>query len=156
MESPVNDSALSELELGAWRGLLRAHSALTARLDAELREHHDLALGAYEVLISLADSPGGRLRMGELARALLLSRSGLTRLVDRLARRGLVARERCADDARGWFAVITPEGRELLREARPAHLDGVRRHFLEGLSRADLRALDGAWRKLGVDGRPAG
>lgn len=139
---------LTELELAAWKGMLRTHSELVARLDAELVAEHDLALSSYEVLIALADAPGGRLRMSELAGELLLSRSGLTRLVDRLERRGLVARERCEEDARGYFARITAAGRRKLRSARPAHLAGVRRHFLARLDDADLRALAGAWAKV--------
>ena len=86
--------------------------------------------------------------MGELAGALLLSRSGLTRLVDRLERQGMVERERCEDDARGYFAVITGAGRRKLATARPAHLAGVREHFLERLSERDLDALARAWEKV--------
>src|SRR5919106_6003572 len=133
MSSTRHDAPLTQRELDAWRGLLRAHRDVVARLDAELEREQGLPLSSYEVLISLADAPGGRLRMGELAGALLLSRSGLTRLVDRLERQGMVERERCEDDARGYFAVITAAGRDRLLSARPAHLAGVRRHFLEHL-----------------------
>ena len=128
--------------------MLRTHRDVVARLDAELERSHDLPLSSYEVLISLADAPDGRLRMGELAGALLLSRSGLTRLVDRLARQSMVERERCEDDARGYFAVITEAGREKLKSARPAHLAGVREHFLERLSERDLDALARAWDRV--------
>jgi DNA-binding MarR family transcriptional regulator len=95
----------------------------------------------------LADA-GGRLRMGELAERLLLSRSGLTRLVDRLVKQGFVLRERCADDARGFFAVLTEAGRDKLAGARPAHLAGVREHFLEHLDDTDLAALARAWERV--------
>jgi DNA-binding MarR family transcriptional regulator len=139
---------LTDRELAAWRGMLRTHRDVVARLDAELERDHGLPLSSYEVLISLADASGGRLRMGELAEALLLSRSGLTRLVDRLEREGMVGRERCEDDARGYFAVITGAGRRKLRDARPAHLAGVRKHFLERLSGRDLDALARAWEKV--------
>ena len=111
MASPTRSGApLTDRELAAWRGMLRTHRDVVARLDAELEREHGLPLTSYEVLISLADAPDGRLRMGELAGALLLSRSGLTRLVDRLERQGMVERERCEDDARGYFAVITAAG----------------------------------------------
>ena len=90
--SDVNDLALTASELAAWRGLLRAHSALAQELDLELRETHDLSLHEYEVLLLLSEAPGGRMRMSELATAVLLSQSGLTRLVDRLARSGSVER----------------------------------------------------------------
>jgi DNA-binding MarR family transcriptional regulator len=86
--------------------------------------------------------------MSELADSVLLSRSGLTRLVDRLERQGLLRRERCESDARGWFAEITPEGRRVFGEARKTHLDGVRRGFLSHFSRDELRTLGGLWEKL--------
>lgn len=142
---------LTDRELAAWRGLLRAHRDIVARLDAQLEAEHGLPLSSYEVLISLADAESGRLRMGELADRLLLSRSGLTRLVDRLARQGLVERARCDSDARGFFAVITPAGRELLERARPSHWAGVREHFLGRLEPGDLEALAGVWSRLADD-----
>ena len=149
MTATRSDSPLTERELAAWRGMLRVHRDVVARLDAELERDQGLPLTSYEVLISLADAPDGRLRMGDLAGALLLSRSGLTRLVDRLERQGLVDRERCEDDARGYFAVITHEGRRKLASARPTHWAGVRDHFLQHLSAADLDALARAWARVG-------
>ena len=144
---------LDKEELGAWRGLLRAHAGLTRELDAELAREHDLPLSSYEVLLFLNDSEEGRMRMSELADSVLLSRSGLTRLVDRLERQGLLRRERCDSDARGLFAEITPEGRRLFDAARQTHLDGVRRLFLSHFSRAELRTLGSLWQKL--DEQPA-
>ena len=135
-------------ELGAWRGLLRAHSALTKALDAELVRAHGLPLSSYEVLLFLADSPEGQMRMSELADGVLLSRSGLTRLVDRMQREGLLRRERCEDDARGWFASITPKGRELFTRARKTHLDGVRERFLSHFTRDELRSLAALWERI--------
>jgi DNA-binding MarR family transcriptional regulator len=139
---------LDEEELLAWRGLLRTHAELTKQLDAELARVHDLPLSSYEVLLYLADSEGGRLRMSELADAVLLSRSGLTRLVDRLEREGLLERARCTEDARGFFAQITPKGRELFDAARTTHLEGVRELFLSRFSREELRTLGRLWQKL--------
>jgi DNA-binding MarR family transcriptional regulator len=135
-------------ELGAWRGLLRAHSALTKALDAELVRAHGLPLSSYEVLLFLADSSDGQMRMSELADGVLLSRSGLTRLVDRMQREGLLRRERCEDDARGWFAAITPKGRELFTRARKTHLDGVRERFLSHFTREELRSLAAFWERI--------
>lgn len=143
---------LDQLELDAWRGLLRIHRDVVGCLDTELDRDHGLPLSAYEVLMYLTDADDGRLRMGELADALLLSRSGLTRLVDRLERQGLVNRERCDDDARGYFAQLTPAGRRLLAKARPAHLAGVREHFLSRLSEGDLRALAQVWIRVSEPG----
>src|SRR5829696_7213522 len=128
--------------------MLRVHSSLTKELDAELTAEHGLPLSSYEVLLFLADSPGGRMRMSELADSVLLSRSGLTRLVDRLERDGLLERVPCEQDARGFFARITPRGRELFRAARHTHLDGVRRLFLSHFSREQLRTLGALWRQL--------
>ena len=139
---------LSADELAAWRGFLRAHSELTQRLDAELRAEHDLPLSSYEVLLFLNDAPDGSLRMSQLADRVLLSRSGLTRLVDRLQKRGLVARADSPDDGRGCLALITDGGRELFATARHTHLAGVRRLFLERLSAAQRRQLAGAWDEL--------
>jgi DNA-binding MarR family transcriptional regulator len=121
---------------------------MTKMLDAELLREHGLPLSSYEVLLFLADAPDGRLRMSELADGVLLSRSGLTRLVDRMEREGLLRRERCADDARGYNAVITDEGRELFRRARRTHLDGVRERFLGHLSEPDRAALAEIWEKV--------
>jgi DNA-binding MarR family transcriptional regulator len=139
---------LDKEELAAWRGMLRVHAALTRALDAELTERHGLPLTSYEVLLFLADAPGGRMRMSELADSVLLSRSGLTRLVDRLERDGLLERERCEEDARGYFAAITDRGRALFDEARRTHLAGVRERFVDRLSRDDLRVLGELWEKV--------
>jgi DNA-binding MarR family transcriptional regulator len=117
--------------------MLRAHAELTRTLDAELAREHDLPLSSYEVLLFLNESD-----------SVLLSRSGLTRLVDRLERQGLLRRERCASDARGLFAEITDEGRATFAEARKTHLDGVRRLFLDRFSRDELRELASYWEKV--------
>jgi DNA-binding MarR family transcriptional regulator len=146
--SHVTQERLDAEELAAWRGFLRVHSDLTQRLDAELREAHDLPLTSYEVLLFLNDSAEGALRMSQLADSVLLSRSGLTRLVDRLQKRGLVARADSPDDGRGCLALITDGGRELFAAARRTHLAGVRRMFLEPLSAARRRELAGAWDEL--------
>jgi DNA-binding MarR family transcriptional regulator len=142
-------AVLDPLELDAWRGFLRTHAALSRELDAELAREHDLPLGSYEVLLFLADSPAGRMRMAELADSVLLSRSGLTRMVDRMERQGLVRREPCPGDARGLNAVITDAGRERFTAARRTHLAGVRRRFLDRLSDGEKRDLASLWSRLG-------
>ena len=151
--APPGTAALSPLELDAWRGLLAAHSATTATLDAELEARFDLPLKSYEVLLHLHDAPDRSLRMGELAERLYFSRSGLTRLIDRLVKAGLVERADCESDRRGSYARLTREGRKRFQAARPAHLRGVRKHFLSKLDEADLRHLAGVWPK--VTGNPA-
>lgn len=139
---------LTERELGAWRGFLRAHAALIRELDSELEHEHGLPLTSYEVLLFLSDAPGRRLRMSELADSVLLSRSGVTRLVDRLEAAGLLTRESCPSDARGSFAVLTDAGAQALRRARATHLAGVRRRFLDRLSAADQERLGEIWDDL--------
>jgi len=138
-------SALSERELAAWRGLLEVHSGTIAQLDAELEQEHGMQLSSYEVLLHLNDAPDCALRMGQLAERLFLSRSGLTRLIDRLVKAGLVERAECESDRRGSYARLTAEGRARFEAARPTHLRGVREHFLSKLSGADLDRLAEIW-----------
>ena len=139
---------LTETELAAWRGLLRVHTALVKALDAELSAAHDLPLSSYEVLITLESAPNRKRRMAELADSVLLSRSGMTRLVDRLEQHGLLVRDTCTDDGRGCFAVLTDKGAAVLEEARPTHLDGVRQRFLTHFSDSELRTFAGAWERV--------
>jgi DNA-binding MarR family transcriptional regulator len=141
----ANGAQLSRREIAAWRGLLRTHARVLAALDAELEQTHGLAVPEYEVLLVLSESGEKHLRMSELADAALLTRSGMTRLVDRLERQGLVRRERCAADGRGTFAVITEQGKERFEAARPTHIAGVRRLFLDPLKKKDQRALGEAF-----------
>ncbi len=149
--SDVVTDELTDLELAAWRGFLRTHAELFKALDAELDAAHRLPLTTNEVLVALLHAPGRRLRMAELASQMLLSRSGVTRLVDRLERDGLLRREECADDGRGLFAVLTEEGERVLASARPTHLGGVRRRFLDRLSDDDQRTLARIWDLIRAD-----
>lgn len=135
-------------ELRAWRGMLRAHAALAKSLDAQLEAAHGLQLSSYEVLTYLADAEDERMRMCDLASSILLSRSGLTRLVDRLQAEGLLERVACSDDARGAFAKLTPAGLEKLRAARATHLAGVRAMFLDLFSAEELDQLGDAWDRV--------
>jgi DNA-binding MarR family transcriptional regulator len=141
-------SRLDTRELRAWRGLLHVYAQLSKALDAQLVAGHGLPLTSYEVLMYLSDADGGRMRMNELADSVLLSRSGLTRLVDRLEREGYLERCSCAHDARGAFAVLTPAGREKVESARVTHLAGVREHFLSKFSSDELEVLGDAWQRV--------
>ena len=144
-------SRLDTRELRAWRGMLRVHAQLSKALDAQLLAEHALPLSSYEVLMYLSDADNGRMRMNELAASVLLSRSGLTRLVDRLEREGYLERCSCAHDARGAFAVLTRAGREKVEAARATHLAGVRELFLSRFSSDELEVLGDAWdRVLGL------
>jgi DNA-binding MarR family transcriptional regulator len=139
---------LTLAELGAWRGFLRVHAALAKQLDAELVTEHDLPLSSYEVLITLQAAPDRRCRMAELADRVLLSRSGTTRLVDRLEREGLLERDNCTSDGRGTYAVLTEAGEALLARARPTHLEDVRERFLRHFDQAELTQLALWWERV--------
>jgi DNA-binding MarR family transcriptional regulator len=144
----TSSQQLDDRELRAWRGMLRAHAALTKALDADLENAHGLPLSSYEVLMYLNDAEDMKMRMRDLATSVILSRSGLTRLVDRLERDGLIRRETCASDARGAYAVLTPEGARTLAAARKTHLAGVRSRFLAHFSAAEMDALGDAWERV--------
>jgi DNA-binding MarR family transcriptional regulator len=118
-------------QLSAWRRLLEAHATVTELLEHELVAERGLPLSRYDVLLNLAEAPEGRLRMQELSASVLLSKSGLSRLVDRMVEAGLVRRERCQDDRRGWFAVLTDQGRPG-RAAGAGPRAGLRRLLITG------------------------
>jgi DNA-binding MarR family transcriptional regulator len=132
---------LDQLEHRAWRAFLLKHARLARLLEADLLARNALPLAEFDVLFQLASASSERLRMNELADRVLLSRAGVTRLVDRLVADGLVGRSKCASDGRGAYAVLTDAGRTRLAEARPGHLAAVKRNFLDPLSRAELETL---------------
>lgn len=147
---------LSDRELRAWRGMLRAHAALTKGLDADLEAEHGLPLSSYEVLLHLSVAEGARMRMSDLADSVVLSRSGLTRLVDRMERDGLLARGSCPSDARGSYAILTDAGREKLAAASRTHLAGVRERFLDHLTDAEQDVLGDCWSRVLPDASAPG
>jgi DNA-binding MarR family transcriptional regulator len=144
----AEQDAMSLGELRAWRGLLRAHARLAKRLDAELESAHALPMSSYEVLCHLEEANGGRMRMCDLAEQAQLSRSGLTRLVDRMERDGLLERCTCEYDARGAYACLTGAGRERLRAARGTHLTVIREQFLAHFSETELVSLADMWERI--------
>lgn len=133
--------------LAVWRSFLGAHSAITRELERELHDGRGLSLGWYDILLQLHEA-GGRLRMQYLARALLVNKSSLTRQVDRLEEAGLVERVPSVEDGRGYHAVITKEGRDVLRRAAPTHLRGIQEHFAQHLTDSDVVALQRVFAKL--------
>ncbi len=135
--------------LDAWRAFLRAHARVIRTLERELQDEERLALTDYDVLVQLARADERRLRMSELADELLLSRSGATRLVDRLVAEGLVERVMCDTDRRGQWASLTDAGLERLRRATPTHLRGVAQHFLDRLSDEELSSMEAALARIG-------
>lgn len=138
-----------ELRLAAWRAFINAHASVIDRIEQELAEAGQLPLISYDVLVALAESPERRLRMNDLARkVVVLSRSGVTRLVDRLEAEGLLRRERTAVDRRGAYAVITPKGLDALDRARPVYARGIAEHFARYLDDAEVSTLTSALERI--------
>jgi DNA-binding MarR family transcriptional regulator len=141
-QEPVTTSVLPIDDPGmlAWRTFLTAHATLIRQLDAELEEREALALSDFDVLAQLHFA-GGTLRMRDLADSVLLSRSGMTRRVDRLEAAGFVSRAACETDRRGSMASLTDAGRERLEHALPVHVRGISDHFLCHLAPEELATL---------------
>ena len=127
--------------MAAWRAFLTAHARVTALLEADLVRERGLPLSWYDVLLQLREANGQHLRMTELAEAVLLSKSGLTRLVDRMCIEGLVERSPDAEDRRGRWVQLTTKGRTRLREAAPVHLRGITEYFTGHLTADEAGAL---------------
>lgn len=130
----------SDWRVGVWRSFLRAHAGVLRDLEHELADA-GLPLSWYDVLLQLVEAPEHRLRMAELADRVLLSRSGLTRLIDRLQSAGFVRREPSPGDARGMYTVLTRAGFDALRKAAPVHLTGIRDHWISHFTDDELRTL---------------
>lgn len=128
--------------LAPWRAFLLAHARIVRRLDEELRLEHDLTLGEYDALLTIAQAPDRRIRMRQLADEVILSKSGVTRLIDRLVDDGLVERSACLADARGAEAVLTKDGLARLRAASRTHLRGIGEHFLGVLDAGQLEGIE--------------
>jgi DNA-binding MarR family transcriptional regulator len=141
---------LSAQELAAWRGMLEVHARVTQELDAQMHAAHGLSVSAYEVLMFLDGAPEHRLRMSEIADRVLLSRSGCTRLVDRLAEHGYVARCAADSDGRGLYAELTEAGAAKVDDARATHYRGIHSFFLDRLTAIDQIALGDVWQRLGA------
>lgn len=152
--TPSPPELLNRQELAAWRGMLRTYTLLQRELETRLEARDGLQNSTYEVLMHLSDAPDGRMRLSDLAELAILSRSGLTRLIDRLEREGQVARERCPEDARGYFAVLTDEGRARVEAARTEYLQDVRALFLERLSSDERDVLGTIWARVLSDLEP--
>ena len=145
---------LDEFHLAAWRAFINAHASVIDRIEQKLAEAEQLPLTSYDVLVALAEAPNRRLRMNDLARkVVVLSRSGVTRLVDRLEAEGLLSRERTAADRRGAYAVITDKGLAALDRARPIYARGIAQHFARHLSDAEVRVLTSALQRIDAANR---
>jgi DNA-binding MarR family transcriptional regulator len=139
---------LDEGRLTAWRSFLTVHAALTDQIERELVKAEVLPLSWYDVLLALAEAPNRQLRMNELAAAIVLSRSGLTRLVDRLEAAGLLCRQPTPNDRRGLYAVLTADGLEALRKTWPVYAKGITEHFARYLSDEEAHILTDVFQRL--------
>lgn len=134
-------TSTDEQRMAAWRAFLLTYSTVLRSLEQEMEDEQGIPLSWYEILARLDDAEGGAIRMQELAESVLLSRSGLTRLIDRMEVAGLVERRPCPEDRRGTFAVITTKGKATFKKAVPSHIDGIQQHFLRYLDLFDVQAL---------------
>ena len=147
---------LDPARLGAWRSFITAHAHVLGHLAQELDDEEGLPLTWYDVLVQLSEAPSGSLRMQDLADRVLLSQSGLTRLVDRMEAEGLVERSRCPEDGRGTLATLTRAGLARLRRAWPTHVAGVRAAFSDHLSPDEAEVLARALQRVAAASAPAG
>lgn len=142
--------------IGPWRAFITAHALVTRRLDDDLRTEQGMTLAEYGALLHIAEAPARRLRMNQLADSILLSRSGVTRLIDRLEADGLVERSHCASDGRGAEAVLTEAGIARLRAASRTHLRGIETYFLSPIDSSDLATMADGFRKINDHARDDG
>jgi DNA-binding MarR family transcriptional regulator len=139
-------------QLESWVSFLRAHAAITRELSAQLQREHDLTLNDYEVLLHLSHAEDGRMRRVDLAERVVLTASGITRLLEGLERAGYVCKESCAADARVSYAALTDQGRKKLGSAAETHLRGVDELFVSRYSGSELTALAELLGRLPVTG----
>jgi DNA-binding MarR family transcriptional regulator len=148
-------TGLEGVSLEAWRGFLLSHAAITRQLNADLVTRHGLTSRDYEALLFLSQEPERNMPMSELAERTMLTRSGVTRLVDGLTQIGLVERVACPKDARVSYAQLTDAGMQRLREAGRTHAEGIRTRFLRHFSEDEVSHLAELLGRLpGVDGAP--
>ena len=140
--------------LAAWRAFINAHASVIDRIERKLATERQLPLTSYDVLVALAEADDHRLRMNDLAnKVVVLSRSGVTRLVDRLEEEGLLRRERTARDRRGAYAVLTDKGRDALDRARPVYAQGIVENFAQFLSDPEVRTITSALGRIDAAAR---
>ena len=140
----MTEEYLSEQHLAAWRTFLKAHATVIDLIERDLVAAKRSPLSTYDVLIELYEAPEHRLRMHELAERVVLSRSGLTRLVDRLEAEGLLKRDRSGTDRRGAYAIITEQGIEALHQTWPIYSRGIAEYFAQWLTLEEAQILESA------------
>ncbi len=159
MTSNLEASDLDERKLAVWRGFLEAHATVIRKLERDLMAQAGVPISWYDVLVHLSEAPQGRLRHQVLADSLVLSRSGITRLVDRMVDAGLVRREGSTQDRRVSYVVLTPEGRAMLDRAGPGHIQSVVEHFARHLRGPEIASMKSFFTRLLashlLDGNPS-
>ena len=136
-----------------WRAFLETHSTVTRYLERRMQEQHSLPLPWWDVLQQLSDGEDGRLRMGELAESVLLTRSGVTRLLDRMITAGLVVREACPGDRRGYYAVITQLGLETIEKVGPDHSKDAWESFLGHVTQEEAAVMEKVFSRVLAAGK---
>jgi DNA-binding MarR family transcriptional regulator len=144
---------LTKYEARAWTGLLRAHAALVRNVDGELRAAHGLSLSWFDIMCEVASAREGRIRMKELAGRVMLTPAGLSSVVDRLERAGLVERRPCEGDARGTYVVVTTAGLRQLQRAERTHRNAVRHHYTSRFDNTELELVGSVWDRVATGGR---
>lgn len=144
---------LDPIEMRLWRAFLTSTSSVTAELDTQLKAATGMSIDDYDVLANLSEAPDQRLRMSELSQTVVHSRSRLTQRIDRLADQGWVKREKCEEDARGTWAVLTKQGMQTLAEAAPHHLEHVRANFIEHFTPDELEVVMTALERIANNAR---
>jgi DNA-binding MarR family transcriptional regulator len=149
----VTSTIHTSRRLDAWVGFLRSHAAITRQLNVDLLNGHGLTLNDYEVLLHLSSAEDGMMRRVDLAESVLLTASGITRLLDGLERAGYVVKARCESDARVSYAKLTDAGRARLHEASKTHLAGIEELFTGRYSDEELVELAGFLTRLPMTGK---
>lgn len=140
--------SFTKLEREAWGGFLNAFARINRLVEEDLQAHARITHVEFEILLRLAFTDGGRLRLQDLAAQSILTRSGVSRAVERLEKAGLVRRESASEDRRGAYAVLTGAGAEHFQNAARAHMAFVRRVFLSRYSEAELKQMAAFWKRL--------
>jgi DNA-binding MarR family transcriptional regulator len=149
---PKSKRRLSEAEVAGWEAFLRAHAVTSHALERLADSRGGLPLGEHFLLVQIARGPEAGIRPTDLAARSLLTKSGVTRAVDRLERDGLVERRACPTDGRGQHIVLTARGRRLVRRAAPGHMRLVAKHFGDALSPSELAVLTTALERIAQTG----
>ncbi len=144
----------SQTEHDAWGGFLKTYAYINRLIEADLQEHARITHVEFEVLLRLSWQENQRLRIQDLAAQSILTRSGLSRVVERLEKAGLVIREEACEDRRGAYAVLTEAGVERFRTASQAHLVFVRQNFLGLFNEEELKQMAEFWKRMAACQHP--